>query len=95
MLHSAPATAEASEAVFSIGVPFLASLLSLEAAVKTSTDRARVCGKAEYWASFADKIKSEITSGYNRLLKQHLDAALKLVDAKKMEALIYVPAHWA
>ncbi|WOF78941.1 hypothetical protein P5704_023615 [Pseudomonas sp. FeN3W] len=86
---------EASEAVFSIGVPFLASLLSLEAAVKTSTDRARVCGKAEYWASFADKIKSEITSGYNRLLKQHLDAALKLVDAKKMEALIYVPAHWA
>jgi hypothetical protein len=86
---------ETSEAVLSIGVPFLASLFSLEAAVTTSTDRARVCGKAEYWASFAEKIKAEISSGYNRLLKKHLDAALKLVDSKKMEALIYVPTHWA
>jgi hypothetical protein len=86
---------ETSEAVLSIGVPFLASLLSLEAAVTTSTNRARVCGKAEYWASFAGKIKTEISSGYNRVLKKHLDAALKLVDSKKMEALIYVPAHWA
>ncbi|MCY1306080.1 hypothetical protein D9M70_559140 [compost metagenome] len=80
--------------MFSIGVPFLASLLSLEAAVMASTDRARVCGKAEYWASFADNIKAEITNGYNRLLKKHLNTALKLVDTKKMEALIYVPAHW-
>ncbi|MCY1550093.1 hypothetical protein D9M68_863120 [compost metagenome] len=89
------AVIETSEAVLSIGVPFLASLFSLEAAVTTSTDRARICGKAEYWASFADKIKVEITNGYNRLLKKHLNTALKLVDAKKMEALIYVPAHWA
>lgn len=88
------AITEASEAVFSIGTPFLASLLSLEAAVKASTDRARVCGKAEYWASFAEKIKKEITGGANRLLKKHLDAAVKLVDAKKMEAVIYVPTHW-
>lgn len=83
-----------SEAVLSIGVPFLASLLSLDAAVKASSNRDRVCGKAEYWSSFADKIKSEITNGYNRLLKKHLDVALKLVDATKMEALIYAPAHW-
>lgn len=89
------AITETREAVFSIGVPFLASLLSLEAAVMASTDRARVCGKAEYWASFADNIKAEITNGYNRLLKKHLNTALKLVDTKKMEALIYVPAHWA
>ncbi|WP_280363575.1 hypothetical protein [Pseudomonas sp. BN411] len=86
---------ETSEAVLSIGVPFLASLLSLEVAVTASTDRARVCGKAEYWASFADKIKTEIKKGSNRLLKKHLNAALKLIDAKKMEKLIYVPAHWA
>nr|ACP17947.1 hypothetical protein [Pseudomonas nitroreducens] len=86
---------ETSEAVLSIGVPFLASLLSLEAAVTASTDRARVCGKAEYWTSFADKIKAEITNGHNRLLKKHMNAALKLVDAKNMEKLIYVPAHWA
>ncbi|WP_028627171.1 hypothetical protein [Metapseudomonas resinovorans] len=89
------ASTEISEAVLSIGVPFLVSLLSLEAAVTGSADRNRVCGKAEYWASFADKIKAEITNGYNRLLKKHLNAALKQVDAKKMEALIYVPAHWA
>ncbi|WP_371229675.1 hypothetical protein ACAW63_24230 [Pseudomonas sp. QE6] len=88
------AITEISEAVLSIGVPFLASLLSLEAAVTASTDRARVCGKAEYWASFADKIKAEITSGYSRLLKKHLNAAIKLIDAKKMESLIYVPGHW-
>lgn len=86
---------ETSEAVLSIGVPFLSSLLSLEAAVTTSSNRERVCGKAEYWTSFAGKIKTEISSGYNRVLKKHLDAALKLVDAKKMEALIYVPAHWS
>ncbi|RAI70833.1 hypothetical protein DOZ80_10195 [Pseudomonas fluorescens] len=86
---------ETSEAVLSIGVPFLSSLLSLEAAVTAASNRARVCGKAEYWASFAGKIKTEISSGYNRVLKKHLDAALKLVDAKKMEALIYVPAHWS
>ncbi|EJM23144.1 hypothetical protein PMI22_01286 [Pseudomonas sp. GM21] len=83
-----------SEAVLSIGVPFLASLLSLEAAVKASPNRDRVCGKAEYWSSFADKIISEINNGYNRLLKRHLDAAVKLVDAKKMEPLIYVSTHW-
>ena len=86
---------ETSEAVLSIGVPFLSSLLSLEAAVTASSSRERVCGKAEYWASFAGKIKTEISSGYDRLLKKHLVAALKLVDAKKMEALIYVPAHWS
>lgn len=86
---------ETSEAVLSIGVPFLASLLSLEAAVKESSDRARVCGKAEYWASFAEKIKAEINGGFNRLLKKHLDAAMKLVDAKVMEELIYVPTHWS
>lgn len=87
-------TVAGSEAVLSIGVPFLASLLSLEAAVKASSDRDRVCGKAEYWSTFADKIKSEINNGYNRILKKHLDAAMKLVDATKMEDLIYVPAHW-
>ena len=86
---------ETSEAVFSISVPFLASLLSVEAAVINSTDRARVCGIAEYWSSLAEKIKSEISSGYNRSLKRHLQSALKLVDAKKMETLIYVPAHWS
>ncbi|MFJ5286663.1 hypothetical protein ACIP66_22830 [Pseudomonas sp. NPDC088429] len=88
-------TTKTSEAVLSIGVPFLASLLSLEAAVAASSNRTRVCGKAEYWASFAEKIKAEISGGYNRLLKKHLDTALKLVDSKKMEALIYVPSHWA
>lgn len=87
-------TVDGSEAVLSIGVPFLASLFSLDAAVKASSDRDRVCGKAEYWASFADKIKSEITCGYNRLLKKQLAAAMKLVDATKMETLIYVPTHW-
>lgn len=87
-------TVDGAEAVLSVGVPFLASLLSLEAAVKTSPDRDRICGKAEYWSSFADKIKSEINNGYNRLLKKHLDTAMKLVDAKKMEPLIYVAAHW-
>jgi hypothetical protein len=87
-------TVERSEAVLSIGVPFLTSLLSLDAAVKASSYRDRVCGKAEYWSSFADKIKSEINNGYNRLLKKHLDTAMKLVDATKMEPLIYVSAHW-
>ena len=87
--------AETSEAVLSIGVPFLASLLSLEAAVSASTDRARVCGKAEYWASLAEKITTEILGGRKRELKQYLDAASKLIDPRKMEALIYVPAHWA
>jgi hypothetical protein len=89
------AEVETSEAVFSISVPFLASLFSVEAAVINSTDRARVCGIAEYWASLAEKIKSEISSGHNRSLKKHLQSALKLVDAKKMETLIYVPAHWS
>lgn len=83
---------DSSEAVLSIGVPFLASLLSLEAAVKASTDRARVCGKAEYWASFAEKIKTEIKTGTKRALKKHLATALEMVDAKKMEALIYAQA---
>ena len=78
--------------MLSIGVPFLASLLSLEAAVKASTDRARVCGKAEYWASFAEKIKTEIKTGTKRALKKHLATALEMVDAKKMEALIYAQA---
>lgn len=86
---------ENSEAVLSVGVPFLASILSLEAAVTASTDRARVCGKAEYWASFASKIKTEIASSIDRKLKKYLATALQLVDAKKMEELIYVPAHWA
>lgn len=86
---------ENSEAVLSIGVPFLASLLSLEAAVTAAVDRVRVCGKAEYWASIADKIKFEIINSHNRLLKKYLNTALELVDAKKMEALIYVPAHWS
>ncbi len=84
---------EGSEAVLSISVPFLASLLSLEAAVLGSTDRLRVCGKAEYWASFAEKIKTEITTGTKRVLKKHLATALELVDAKKMDALIYAPSH--
>jgi hypothetical protein len=84
---------ESSEAVLSISVPFLASLLSLEAAVLGSTDRARVCGKAEYWASFAEKIKTEITTGTKRVLKKHLATALELVDAKRMDALIYAPSH--
>lgn len=87
--------AETSEAVLSIGVPFLASLLSLEAAVSASLDRARVCGKAEYWASLAEKIKAEILGGRKLELKKYLTAALKLVDPKKMEDLIYVPAHWS
>lgn len=86
---------ETSEAVFSISVPFLASLLSVEAAVINSADRARVCGIAEYWSSLAEKIKSEIYSGHNRSLKNYLQSALKLVDPKKMETLIYVPAHWS
>lgn len=80
---------DSSEAVLSISVPFLASLLSLEAAVKAATNRARVCGKAEYWASFAEKIKTEITNGRKGPLKKHLATALEMVDAKKMEALIY------
>lgn len=83
-----------SEAIFSIGVDFLTSLLSLEAAVKSSNNRSRVCGKAEYWASLADKIKFEIINGHKRLQKHHLETALKLVDPKKMEKLIYVPSHW-
>lgn len=87
-------TVDGSEAVLSIGVPFLSSLLSLEAAVKSSPDRERVCGKAEYWSSLAEKIKSEINTGYNRQLKKHLNTAMKLVDPKKMEPLIYVTAHW-
>lgn len=87
-------TLDGSEAILSIGVPFLASLLSLEAAVKASPDRDRVCGKAEYWSSLAEKIKSEINNGYNRILKKHLDAAMTLVDPTKMEPLIYVSAHW-
>lgn len=87
--------AETSEAILSIGVPFLASLLSLEAAVSASLDRARVCGKAEYWASLADKIKTEILGGRRGELKKYLEAAMKLVDPRKMEALIYVPAHWS
>lgn len=86
---------EKSEAILSIGVPFLASLLSLEAAVSASLDRARVCGKAEYWASLADKIKTEILGGRRAELKKYLEAAMKLVDPRKMEALIYVPAHWS
>ncbi|WP_409487853.1 hypothetical protein ACK1U3_17190 [Pseudomonas promysalinigenes] len=80
---------ESSEAVLSIGVPFLASLLSLEAAVKAATNRARVCGKAEYWASIAEKIQTEITSGRKGQLKKYLATALEMVDATKMEALIY------
>lgn len=86
---------EASEAVLSISVPFLVSLLSLDAAVKASTNRDRVCGAAEFWSSVAEKVQSEIIGGTKRLLKKHLEAALKLIDPKKMEALIYVPAHWA
>lgn len=85
---------DGSEAVFSIGVGFLASLLSLEAAVKSSTSRDRVCGKAEYWSSLAGKIKYEIVNGHKRLQKQYLETALKLVDPKKMEKFIYVPSHW-
>lgn len=85
---------DTSEAVLSIGVPFLTSLLSLEAAVLASNNRARVCGRAEFWASFAEKIKIEIFSGSKRLLKQYLTTAIKMVDAKKMEALIYVPGYW-
>lgn len=85
---------DGSEAVFSIGVSFLASLLSLEAAVKSSTNRDRVCGKAKYWSSLAEKIKYEIVNGHKRLQKEYLEIALKLVDPKKMENLIYVPSHW-
>jgi len=85
---------KSSEAVFSIGVPFLSSLLSLQVAVEGSKERHRVCGKAEYWASLADKITKEITSGVNRALKKHLKSAIELVDSTKMEDLIYVPHHW-
>ncbi|GLH44640.1 hypothetical protein RS3R6_08810 [Pseudomonas atacamensis] len=81
---------ERTEAILSIGVPFLASLLSLEAAVKASTDRIRVCGKAEFWASIAETVRTEIISGTKGVLKNYLKAALELVDAKKMEGLIYV-----
>lgn len=83
-----------SEAIFSIGTAFLASLLSLEAAVKASMQLDQVCGKAVYWSSIAGKIKSEITNGKNRPLKKYLESALKLIDPKKMEKLIYVPDHW-
>ncbi|GLR38434.1 hypothetical protein ACU5P1_17665 [Pseudomonas plecoglossicida] len=48
-----------------------------------------MCGKAEYWASFAEKIKTEITTGRKAPLKKYLATALEMVDAKKMEALIY------
>ncbi|MFJ4155544.1 hypothetical protein ACIPZF_12220 [Pseudomonas sp. NPDC089752] len=84
---------ETTEAILSIGVPFLASLLSLEAAVNAASDRMRVCGKAEFWASIAGKVRNEITSGRKMPLKRYLEAALKLVDAKKMEGLIYVASH--
>lgn len=85
---------DGSEAIFSIGVGFLASLLSLDAAVRSSTNRDQVCGKAKYWASIAAHIKFEITNGHKRLQKRYLETALKLVDPKKMEKLIYVPSHW-
>lgn len=83
------------EAILSIGVPFLSTLLSLEAAVNASTDRKRVCGRAEYWVSFVDKIRAEIKAGVNRALKKYLADAERLVDMKKMEALIYAPSRWS
>lgn len=82
------------EAVLSIGTGFLAALLSLEAAVKASTDRHLVCGRAEYWSSIAEFIKLEIQKGTNRVLKKHLANAENLVDASEMQKLIHVPAHW-
>ncbi|WP_324741155.1 hypothetical protein [Pseudomonas veronii] len=85
---------ERSEAVLSVSVPFLAALLSLEAAVSESKQRANICGIAVYWSNVADKLKSEIISGYDRTLKSHLQKALKLVDPRRMEALIYAPTHW-
>lgn len=78
------------EAVLSVSVPFLASLLSLEIAVNTTKEPERLCGKAVYWSVFADKLKAVITGGHNRTLKKHLENALKLVDPSKMGTLIYV-----
>lgn len=85
---------ERSEAVLSVSVPFLAALLSLEAAVSESKQPENICGIAAYWSNVADKLKSEIISGYDRNLKSHLQKALKLVNPRRMEALIYAPTHW-
>lgn len=85
---------ETKEAALSISTGFLATILSLEAAVKGATHRHHVCGRAEYWSSVGEKIKVEIQKGRNRKLKKYLESALKLVNPTRMEKLIYVPSHW-
>jgi len=77
------------EAVVSVSEPFLVSLLSLEEAVNEATEKESLCGRALYWSVFAAKLKASISSGFDRTLKKQLENALKLVDPKRMEALIY------
>ncbi len=77
------------QVLISIDKGILAALLSLNQAVNQSKRKHRVSGLARYWSDVSRLIEKEIQEGSDALLKQHLTAARKLANPKKMEGLIY------
>ncbi len=84
-----PKVGNNSYIMISVDTGILSALLSLEEAVNSSSDRSRLCARALYWSDVSSFISSEIESGSDPLLKNHLEQARQHVYADKMEEFIY------
>jgi hypothetical protein len=77
------------QAYIAISHEILTTLISLEQAVNNSPQPEKITGHAIYWAEFTKLTVSEIESGNDDTLKQHLLAARNNLNSSKMESLIY------
>lgn len=78
-----------SQVFIQIDAGILTTLLSIQQAILHADKSREICGTARYWADVTVLVTKNIVNGNDRLLKNHLDVAMKHCDGKKMEKLVY------
>lgn len=76
----------------SIDIGIMTTLISLERAVTGSIEQNRVSARARYWSDLSKAVEFEISTGNDKLLKDHLATAIKNCEPAIMKKIIYEDA---